>query len=266
MPFAELGDVRLFYTDEGAGDPPILFVHGFSCDSHDWTWQLPHFVTTHRVLAVDLRGHGRSGVPSDGYDPIQFAADLAMLLDQVGVPPVVAVGHSLGGVIVSALVVEHPDKVAAVVSVDPGYLVPDEAADMLSGIVALTANDPVQAFDVLLAPTYGPGSPPALTMWHRRRIAGMPPDVLSKTLGSLMRAPDGLAFLSVSEPYLRRRSCPVLALYADPGRAAIEAALFEDKRSKVVSWEGAGHWLHQERPAEFNAIVEKWLAEIADAA
>jgi pimeloyl-ACP methyl ester carboxylesterase len=262
MPFAELGDVRLFYTDEGVGDPPILFVHGFSCDSHDWTWQLPHFVSTHRVLAVDLRGHGRSSVPVDGYSPEQFAADLAALLEQIGVPPVVAVGHSLGGVIVSALAVEHPDQVRAVVSVDPGYLVPDEAAEMLVGVVDLTARDPVQAFDALLGSTYGPGSPPALTMWHRRRVAGMSPDVLSKTLGALMRTPDGLAFASVSEPYLRRRSCPVLAFYADPGRAAIEAALLEDKRSKVVTWEGAGHWLHQERPAEFNSIVETWLMEL----
>jgi pimeloyl-ACP methyl ester carboxylesterase len=142
--------------------------------------------------------------------------------------------------------------------------VPDEAAGLLAGIADLTASDPVQAFDMLLAPTYGPGSSPALTMWHRRRIAGMSPEVLSQTLGSIMRVPDGMAFLSVSEPYLRRRSCPVLAIYADPGRAAIEAALFEDKRSKAVSWEGAGHWLHQERPAEFNAIVDSWLAALSD--
>jgi pimeloyl-ACP methyl ester carboxylesterase len=114
VPFAELDDVRLFYTDEGAGDPPILFVHGFSCDSHDWTWQLPHFVARHRVLAVDIRGHGRSSVPSDGYDPVQFAADLAALLEQIDVPSVVAIGHSLVGVIVSALAVEHPERVRAV--------------------------------------------------------------------------------------------------------------------------------------------------------
>ena len=263
MPFAELGDVRLFYTDEGAGDPPILFVHGYSCDSHDWTWQLPDFVGNHRVIAVDIRGHGRSSAPADGYHPIQFAADIAALLEIVGAPPVVAVGHSLGGVIVSALAVEHPDKVHAVVSVDPGYLIPDEAAPMIAPLVELAGTDPVQGFDVMLAPTYGPGSPPALTTWHRRRLAGMSPDVLGKTLGSLMQAPDGMAFVSISEPYLRRRPCPVLAFYADPGRAAMEAALFTDKRSKVVSWEGAGHWLHQERPAEFNAIVESWISGLA---
>jgi pimeloyl-ACP methyl ester carboxylesterase len=77
MAFADVGDVRLFFTDDGDGDRPILFVHGFSCDSHDWTWQFPHFVDGHRVIAVDLRGHGRSSVPDQGYEPRQFAADIA---------------------------------------------------------------------------------------------------------------------------------------------------------------------------------------------
>ena len=134
MPFAELGEVSLFYTDAGAGDPPILFVHGYSCDSHDWSWQLPHFASTHRVIAVDLRGHGRSSVPEDGYDPSQYAADLAALLERQSVAPVVAIGHSLGGAIVSALAVEHAEMVRAVVVVDPAYLLREERA----GAVAAT--------------------------------------------------------------------------------------------------------------------------------
>src|SRR4051794_13245272 len=143
MPFADLDEVRLFYTDEGKGDPTVLFVHGYSCDSHDWSWQLPYFTERHRVIAVDIRGHGRSGVTPGGYTPTQFAADIAQLLTQLQTGPVVAIGHSLGGVIVSALAVEHPQLVSAVVSVDPGYLIPDESAESLAGLVALTAQDPV---------------------------------------------------------------------------------------------------------------------------
>ncbi len=262
MAIADLGEVRLFFTDEGTGDPPILFVHGYSCDSHDWSWQLPHFGASHRAIAADLRGHGRSSAPEGGYNPIQFAADLAALLDRASTGPVVAIGHSLGGVIVSALAIEHPEKVRALVSVDPGYLVPDETAGLLADLVAMVSTDPVQAAEAMLGPTYGAGSSPALRTWHMRRIAGTPPEVLASTLSALMVGPDAMAYTSVSEPYLRRRACPVLAIYADPGRAAVEASLFRDKRSKAVSWEGAGHWLHQERPAEFNALVDAWLATL----
>ena len=108
MAFAEVGDVRLFFTDEGTGGPPLLFIHGYSCDSHDWMWQLPYFAARHRVIAVDLRGHGRSSIPAKGFGARDFAGDLAGLVDGLGCGPVVAVGHSLGGVVASALAIEYP--------------------------------------------------------------------------------------------------------------------------------------------------------------
>ena len=52
MAYADLGEVQLFFTDEGDGDPPILMVHGFSCDGHDWMWQIPHFAANHIVSAL----------------------------------------------------------------------------------------------------------------------------------------------------------------------------------------------------------------------
>jgi pimeloyl-ACP methyl ester carboxylesterase len=260
---AELGDVRLFFTDEGEGDP-ILFVHGFSCDSHDWSWQLPHFLAAgHRVIAADLRGHGRSSVPASGFVPRVFADDLAALLDHLGCGPVVAIGHSLGGVIVSALAVEHPDKVRAVVSVDPGYLVADEAAPFLDEILdAMRDGDPAAVAQGFLGATYAAASPAHLRTWHMRRIAGVPDDVLRQTFAGIFRGPDAIGFASAAAPYLRRRACPVLAFYVDAGRAAVEAGLFGDDRSRAVAWEGSGHWLHQERPEEFNHIVAAWLAAL----
>ena len=263
MAFADVGDVRLFFTDDGAGDPTILFVHGFSCDSHDWNWQIPHFLGSHRVIAVDNRGHGRSSVPDDGYEPRQFAADIAGLLGQLGTGPVVAVGHSLGGAIVSALAVEHPDLVRAVVSVDPGYLLPDEYRPMIEAMAdGLRTGDPVASAQTFLSASYSPASPAALKTWHMRRIAGVPGHVLQQTLGSIFIGPEALGFRDTSVPYLQRRKCPVLAMYTDPDRAAFEATLFDDPRSKSYAWAGSGHWFHQERPDEFNHLVAGWLATI----
>jgi pimeloyl-ACP methyl ester carboxylesterase len=261
MPFAQVGPVNLFYTDEGSGGPPMLFVHGYSCDSHDWSWQLGHFAAGHRVIAVDLRGHGRSSVPDDGYDYLDFAGDIAALLDQVGCGSVVAVGHSLGGVIVSALAVERPELVEAVVSVDPGYLVPDELSVVLDPVVdALAGPDPVPVAQAMLSSTYSAATPEPLRTWHMRRIAGDPPHVLRQTLSNLFQ---GMALASKSAPYLAQRKCPVLAVYTDPARAAIEAQLLTHERSRTVSFEGSGHWLHQERPLEFNLVVDTWLASLA---
>ena len=260
MPFAEVGPVNLFYTDEGAGDPPMLFVHGYSCDSHDWMWQLPHFASRHRVIAMDLRGHGRSSVPDEGYEYLDFVADTAGLIEHLGCGPIVAVGHSLGGVIVSALAVERPDLVRAVVSVDPGYLVPDEWSAALDAVTdSLAGPDPASVAQAFLATTYSAATPEYLQAWHMRRIAGDPPHVLRQTLANLF---GGLALSSQSGPYLTGRKCPVLAVYAHPDRAATEAELLTDEWSRTVTFEGSGHWLHQERPVEFNHIVDGWLAAL----
>ncbi len=260
MPFVDLGDARLFFTDEGAGDPPLLLVHGYTADSHDWSWQLPHFVAAHRVVAVDLRGHGRSSAPPKGYTTRQFAADLAGLLDQLGIERVVAMGHSMGGSVVSALAVEHPDRVAGVVAVDPAYLLPDATADGIRPLLDLLAGtDPVPLVQQLIAGMDSPGRHAALRTWQVRRVAGMEGHVLRQ---SLEAQATGMVLHRESDPYLRRRACPVLAFYADPSRAEVEEAVFTDARSRVVTWESAGHWLHQERPAEFNAIVSTWLSSL----
>ena len=127
------------------------------------------------MIVVDLRGHGRSSVPEDGYEPKQFAADIAGLLEQLDVGPVVAMGHSLGGAIVSALAVERPELVSAVVSVDPGYLLPDEVRPVVEGMAAaLATTDPVAAAQQFLSASYSTATPAALKSFHMRRIAACP--------------------------------------------------------------------------------------------
>ena len=260
MAFADLGEVQMFFTDEGTGDPPLLFVHGYTCDSHDWSWQLPHFTQEHRVLAVDLRGHGRSSAPPDGYSPEELASDVAALLGSLHVARVVAVGHSLGGAVVSALAVEYPDLVAALVCVDPSYLLPDDtgvnAAPM---ITALNEMDPAPVVQQLFGAFVSPAQDPGLRTWQLRRVAGMPAHVLRQAFEFSVK---GLTLVSNSGPYLARRSCPVLSFYADPARVAVEEAVFADERSRAIGWEGANHWLHQERPAEFNALVDAWIGSL----
>jgi pimeloyl-ACP methyl ester carboxylesterase len=182
------------------------------------------------------------------------------LLDQLTAPPVVAFGHSMGGSVVSTLAVNYPDKVSAVVAVDPAYLMPDELlAGMQPLLDSLQDTDPIPFVQQLLGGLTSPTNP-ALGTWQLRRIAGMAPQAVRQ---SLVAQVGGMALYSNSEPLLRRRACPVLSFYADPKRAAVETATFNDPRSHVVTWEGASHWLHQDRPDEFNAVVDRWLATLS---
>ena len=73
MAFAEHDGVKLFYEEAGSGDPPLVFVHGWCCDHTYFQPQFDHFKSSHRVIAVDLRGHGQSDKPQISYTMDLFA-------------------------------------------------------------------------------------------------------------------------------------------------------------------------------------------------
>jgi pimeloyl-ACP methyl ester carboxylesterase len=260
----DLGDVRLFHTDDGAGETTLLLVHGWGADSHEWVHHIPDLARRHRVIAVDMRGHGYSSAPPSGNVPRQMAEDLRRLCDRLGVTSCVPVGHSMGAQVVSHLAVEHPELVQAVVVVDPGYGFPDEIAAAFPGLTkALKEGDTAAEAVRIDRWCYTPASPAWLREWHRRRLLATPPHVLIESYEALLSAPDALGHRANAEPYLARRSCPVLAFWFDPAQAAWERALFTDPRSRTVVWEGSGHRLHEERPAEFVLVVDNWLRSLA---
>ena len=116
-------ETRLAYEDRGAGDPAFVFVHGWTCDRSFFAPQAEHFARQHRVVSIDLRGHGESDKPQGQYPIAAYADDIAYLIQQLGLGRAVAVGHSMGGMIVLQLAAAHPGRVAAIVMLDPAPFV-----------------------------------------------------------------------------------------------------------------------------------------------
>ncbi len=115
--------IKLAYEDRGVGKPVFVFVHGWTCDRSFFAPQAEHFARRHRVVSVDLRGHGESDKPQGEYPIAAYADDIAYLIEQLGLGKAVAVGHSMGGLTVLQLAAAHPDRVAAIVMVDPAPFV-----------------------------------------------------------------------------------------------------------------------------------------------
>jgi pimeloyl-ACP methyl ester carboxylesterase len=121
-------NVALSYDDNGQeGSPAFVFVHGWTCDRSFFKPQHDHFGRSARAVALDLRGHGKSPAAPDGdYSIDAFAGDVGALIDHLDLAPAILVGHSLGGVIACATAAAYPDRVAAVVMVDPApFVMPD---------------------------------------------------------------------------------------------------------------------------------------------
>ncbi|MEL0112441.1 MAG: alpha/beta fold hydrolase, partial [Rickettsiales bacterium] len=91
-----MSDYLLNHIREGAGDPPIVFVHGYLCELENWRHQVAHFKSSHTVLACDLRGLGRSPLGGGEMTIEQLGQDVADLLAHHDLSDAVLVGHSMG--------------------------------------------------------------------------------------------------------------------------------------------------------------------------
>lgn len=97
---------------------PIVLVHCFTCASDWWDGMIPRLAREHRVVAVDLLGHGGSEKPTEGYEIANQADLVAGVLGRLGVREAVVVRHSLGGPVSIALAEQSPDLVARLVAID----------------------------------------------------------------------------------------------------------------------------------------------------
>jgi pimeloyl-ACP methyl ester carboxylesterase len=132
------GEVQV--VDRGPRDAsPIVLVHCFSCAINWWDRVMPALAREHRVVAVDLLGHGGSEKPSSGYEIPHQAEVVAQALERLGVSEAEVVGHSLGGTVATALAEGSPDLVDRVVIIDTA---PDHSRSSL-GFIAGLAFAPV---------------------------------------------------------------------------------------------------------------------------
>ncbi|HEX4003111.1 MAG TPA: 3-oxoadipate enol-lactonase [Candidatus Acidoferrales bacterium] len=98
MPFATIGDTRIFYRFEGiAGRPVIVLSHSIGCDLSLWAQQVPDLLQHFQVLRYDTRGHGASDVPAGDYSIEQLGSDALGLTDALGISKFAFCGVSLGG-------------------------------------------------------------------------------------------------------------------------------------------------------------------------
>lgn len=243
-------------TDEGEGRP-LLFVHGLACDTSDWLAQLRRFRSDYRVIAPDLRGHGRSTVTSEGYDLDTYTDDLVRLLDELEVRSCVVIGHSLGSLIAGWLAIEYPSRVSALVGLDPAWAAPSERS-MYQKFAAAAAEpggfaSVFEKSDSALTPEYFRES-------HRRGALTTNPRVIEKTWQNCFLVENAVAF---DENQLRRRTCPMLVVHSKShqGRAAWQKTISVHPADVVVELP-VGHWPHHDAPEIINQLIADWIVEL----
>jgi pimeloyl-ACP methyl ester carboxylesterase len=125
----------MFCTDEGAG-PALVLLHGFTGSGENWTLVFPDGIPGHRVITVDLRGHGRSTNPSGSFTFRESARDVIGLLNHLGIDRFSAVGMSAGAKTMLHVATQVPSRVEAMVLVSATPRFPDHARAAMRAMAA----------------------------------------------------------------------------------------------------------------------------------
>ncbi len=113
-----LKGVTICCDDFGTGNIPIIFIHGFPFDKSSWEPQMEFLKHTHRVLAYDIRGFGKSTLGEENMTISLFADDLVELMDVLQIDKAVACGLSMGGYILLNAVNRYPERFEALILSD----------------------------------------------------------------------------------------------------------------------------------------------------
>jgi pimeloyl-ACP methyl ester carboxylesterase len=250
--FVSRGGVRLAYDAGGAGDPAMIFVHGWSCDRSYLAPQAAHFAGGHAVATMDLRGHGDSSDPGSGpYDMETLADDVLAVAEAAGFTEPVVVGHSLGALIGLASAV-RPGAIRALLMIDPAPITNEAArAFFRESVDVISADDDRSWRTAFVSGLFLPSD-----VARRAAIIQQMPAVSPKIAAAVMRAMaefDGVSALG-------KVRVPVLSI-----GSAVPANEPADLRSAcpaitIGQTVGAGHFNQLEVPEQVNAMIEQFMA------
>jgi pimeloyl-ACP methyl ester carboxylesterase len=254
MPALDRHGTKLFYEESGRGDPTFVFVHGWTCNHTYFEPQVEHFARHHRVVTVDLRGHGQSGQPEQAYTIAGFADDVAWMCSELGVDRPVVVGHSMGGTVVLELAARHPELARAVVMIDAAPIV--GAADM----------DETSA--AVLAALAGPDSEATRTAIAQHAVSEIHdnPELQARILRDMTATPQHVAVSCIEHMGLwdgeaagRAGQVPVLHIAADNPINDASRLRALNPLLRTAQTVGGGHFNQLEVPEQVNAMIDRFL-------
>jgi pimeloyl-ACP methyl ester carboxylesterase len=248
---------------EGQGSP-ILLIHGYGGAIDWWDEIAPALAQHHRVIRLDLIGHGGTAAPSSGYEMTRQAELASAVLDKLGVSRVTVVGHSMGGWVATALASMKPERIEGLVFIDTPptvelnltFLAKLHVAPVLGEVVYHFVTD--QRLREGLVDAFAPDSP-----IPEKFVAD-----LKQVTHSAFRQEHVEGFVYREKPIYERLAAlkpvpPLLSIYGslDSKMSADQAQLYQRvPGAKVVTIEGVGHSPQVEAPTRTVGLIEDFIA------
>lgn len=236
---------------------PVVFLHSAAGNVAQWSGQLDHLRPERRAVALDWRGHGRSGFPDDGDFAIPaLAEDVAEAVDLLELERFVLVGHSAGGIVAVEYAAQNPERVR-------GLMLADPAGDF--------TRVPREMMEPLLAGLDSHAYRETIGEYWNFNLVGSRPEVEERVLADLeaTRKETIVGLFRAQMNYdpasaLRRYPGPKLSVVTPDNDAPFSLHNLGEELPHEV-FPGTGHWLHLDKPEEFNRILDEFLAQVGSA-
>jgi pimeloyl-ACP methyl ester carboxylesterase len=253
---------RVYYQVVGQGDPALVLVHGWACDSTVWRFNAPGLAKNHKLVLVDMPGHGQSDKPKKEYDFDFLAGGVAAAIKASGVKRPALAGHSLGATIGRQVIRRNPGMVSRLISVDGAFVsVPKDpkaraawekqSADRVAGF----KKDFRSTMKPFVESMLGPAVTPELKMIILDKMMAADPHVAISE-GQAMNDPRNWRPEAIETPTF---AMYVEGPFTPPDFPERLKGLFPNVT--YAQWQGAGHFFFMEKPAKFNKQVLEYLNE-----
>ena len=269
MPFIDLTDTQTMHYEESGTGFPLVLVHGWGMSARVWAFQA-ELAASYRLIALDLRGHGRSSALQDRYAFPDLASDLVALFDRLGIERAALAGWSLGAQVALESAPLLGERLAALVLIGgtPRFTVGEDwphglPAMEIRGLAARLRRDYDRTLGEFFQRMFAEGE---LTGEDSQRIARE--IVVPRRLPDPRAVHACLATLAEGDQrgLLPLVQCPTLVVHGDEDSICLPAAgRFMAERlpaGRFVSFAGVGHAPFLSRPAAFNRLVAPFLREV----
>lgn len=252
------GRVHIQYRRYGSGEPLVVLIHGWSCDSNYWSAQLAPLQAKYSVVTVDLAGHGASGANRNDWSMGAFGDDVAAVVDAIPQPArVVLVGHSMGGPVAVEAARRLGERVIGVIGVDTLKTVGQPqppAAETAKRLEAFEKDFIGATRGMVAASFFRPDADPAFVRRIADDMSAAPPEVAIPAVRAL-NAWDGVTAMQAVK-------VPIVAINADLSPTLVDSIRTFAPNYSAVIVERTGHFLMMEDPARFNPILEEQIARL----
>jgi len=242
------------YEVHGTGEPTLVFVHGLSCDTRYWCKQIPAFSQKHKLVVIDLAGHGHSGATRVKYSMKSFGEDIQAVVEATESKNVILIGHSIGGAVIAEAARLMPQRVKGLIGVDTYEnieypLSQEEFDNMMAPLRKDFQNGTRQFAQQMLSPQ----TDVQLREWIKADMSAAPSSIalsaMEEYMSQYITGHTAKIFDSIQ--------IPVMAISCDMWPIDYEANRRHMSSFEAIVIKDADHFLMMNRSDEFNKALKQ---------